>query len=193
MPHPALAVLPLGVVFANAGVVNLRFEQLQKPLGIDAPKPRLSWELEYATRGEKQISSGVNTTLPFLMQLTGWSYNETAYKLSESRRLPSWYCIDKGATTIWGGWWEGFDKPSFNHCAFGAVGEWFYRVIPGIYYDKSQPSIPVTGRRMNGWDIAGGMESIRAVCPESRAARATANGSLSTWVPATIAFRPEAN
>jgi alpha-L-rhamnosidase len=55
----AFAMLLLGVAMANAGVVNLRCEYLRNPRGIDAAKPRLSWELESATRGETQISAQI--------------------------------------------------------------------------------------------------------------------------------------
>jgi alpha-L-rhamnosidase len=52
-----------------------------------------------------------------------------------------------GATTIWerwDGWTEdkGFQDPgmnSFNHYAFGAVGEWMYETIGGIGVDPAQP------------------------------------------------------
>lgn len=52
-----------------------------------------------------------------------------------------------GATTIWEHW-DGI-KPdgsmwspnmnSFNHYAYGAVGEWLYRVCTGIEIDESNP------------------------------------------------------
>jgi alpha-L-rhamnosidase len=56
--------------------------------------------------------------------------------------------INQGATTIWERWdgyvkGRGFQNPSmnsFNHYAFGAIGEFFYRVILGINLDKDEPS-----------------------------------------------------
>jgi hypothetical protein len=83
-----------------------------------------------------------------MMELTRWGYNQTAYALAESRRMPSWgYSIDQGATTIWERWdgWvagRGFQDPgmnSFNHYSFGSVTEWFYRVVLGINMDEAQP------------------------------------------------------
>jgi alpha-L-rhamnosidase len=38
----------------NAGVTNLRCEYLSNPLGIEETKPRLSWQLGSAQRGQKQ-------------------------------------------------------------------------------------------------------------------------------------------
>jgi len=57
------------------------------------------------------------------------------------------YAVTHGATTIWErwvGWTEeaGFQDPkmnSFNHYAYGAVGDWMYRSLGGINLDESQP------------------------------------------------------
>ncbi len=66
---------------------------------------------------------------------------DDAYALLLKEDFPSWlYQVTKGATTIWEHW-DGI-KPdgsmwsdnmnSFNHYAYGAVGEWLYRVIGGL-------------------------------------------------------------
>jgi alpha-L-rhamnosidase len=138
---------------------------------------------------DTRLSTGFNATLPLLMQLTRWGYNETAYKLAESRRLPSWgYCIDKDATTIWEVWWEGFDKPSFNHYAFGAVGEWFYRVILGINYDESQPGYKhFMVKPQPGGTLVSAEGSYRSISGEIRSQwELKANGvfALNVTVPA---------
>lgn len=61
---------------------------------------------------------------------------------------PSWlYAVTQGATTIWERWdgWtpdHGFQTPemnSFNHYAYGAIGEWLYRVVAGIELDPAAP------------------------------------------------------
>ena len=55
--------------------------------------------------------------------------------------FPSWgFSIRHGATSIWERWdgWtpeNGFQDPgmnSFNHYAYGAIGDWMYRVSAGI-------------------------------------------------------------
>jgi alpha-L-rhamnosidase len=54
---------------------------------------------------------------------------------------PSWlFEVEQGATSIWERWngWtpeHGFFSPrmnSFNHYAFGAVGDWMYRYLAGL-------------------------------------------------------------
>ena len=63
---------------------------------------------------------------------------EAANRLLFQEREPSWlYEIGKGATTLWESWdavdEAGNPKPySFNHFAFGCVGEYLFRHIAGI-------------------------------------------------------------
>ena len=66
---------------------------------------------------------------------------EEAVKLLLSTKYPSWlYPVTKGATTIWERW-NGikpdgsFQYPSmnsFNHYAYGAIGEWMYANLMGL-------------------------------------------------------------
>jgi alpha-L-rhamnosidase len=95
-----------------------------------------------------RISTGIQTTIRLMNQLSAHGYNDMAYQLLQSHRVPSWlYAIDQGATTVWERWdgyvaGRGFQDPgmnSFNHCAFGSVGEWLYRNVLGINNDPEQP------------------------------------------------------
>lgn len=95
-----------------------------------------------------RMSTGIQTTIRLMNQLTKFGYSDLAYQLIESRRFPSWiYSIDQGATTIWERWdgyvegrgFQNVGMNSFNHYAIGAVGEWMYRTILGINND---PTIP---------------------------------------------------
>ena len=59
-------------------------------------------------------------------------------KLLFQDKCPSWlYEVDRGATTMWESW-NAIDEDgnrdgcSFNHYAFGCVGDWMYRNILGI-------------------------------------------------------------
>jgi alpha-L-rhamnosidase len=73
---------------------------------------------------------------------------DTAYALLLQKSWPSWlYAVTQGATTIWerwDGWTEesGFQDPrmnSFNHYAYGSIGDWLYRVVTGIEIDPIRP------------------------------------------------------
>jgi alpha-L-rhamnosidase len=94
------------------------------------------------------LSTGFVGTGHLLPVLTRAGYTDLAYRLALSETFPSWgYSIRHGATTIWerwDGWTEekGFQDPgmnSFNHYAFGAVGEWLYAAVGGIDLDSSEP------------------------------------------------------
>jgi alpha-L-rhamnosidase len=104
--------------------------------------------VEAIRRYDGRMSTGFQSTLRMMMELSRYNFNSFAYALAESRRLPSWgYSIDQGATTIWERWdayvaGRGFQDAgmnSFNHYSFGSVVEWMYRAILGINYDEQKP------------------------------------------------------
>jgi alpha-L-rhamnosidase len=86
---------------------------------------------------------------PYLAHvLASEGYLDVAYALLEQTTWPSWlYAVTQGATTIWERWdgWtqeKGFQRPgmnSFNHYAFGAIGDWLYGTVAGIEIDADQP------------------------------------------------------
>ncbi|QRM29203.1 alpha-L-rhamnosidase [Microvirga sp. VF16] len=91
--------------------------------------------------------------------------HDRAYALLLKDTYPSWgFSIRHGATTIWERWdgWtpeRGFQSPnmnSFNHYAYGAVGEWMFSRVGGIDYDETAPGFrrvrmrPVFNRTL-GW------------------------------------------
>ncbi len=79
---------------------------------------------------------------PYLCHvLTRFGYTDIAYKLLLQESYPSWlYPVKMGATTIWERWdgikpdstFQTPDMNSFNHYAYGAIGDWMYRVMAGI-------------------------------------------------------------
>jgi alpha-L-rhamnosidase len=87
------------------------------------------------------LSTGFLGT-PYLCHvLSDNGYTEVAYDLLLQETYPSWlYPVKMGATTIWERW-DGektdstFQDPgmnSFNHYAYGAIGDWMYRVSAGL-------------------------------------------------------------
>lgn len=87
------------------------------------------------------LSTGFLGT-PYLCHvLSDNGYTDVAYDLLLQESYPSWlYPVKMGATTIWERW-DGektdstFQDPgmnSFNHYAYGAIGDWMYRVSAGI-------------------------------------------------------------
>ncbi|MFD3440183.1 alpha-L-rhamnosidase [Streptomyces sp. NPDC058685] len=87
------------------------------------------------------LSTGFLGTPRLLPVLTDTGHTDVAHRLLHQRTFPSWgYQIDRGATTMWERWDSirpdgGFQTPemnSFNHYAYGSVGEWMYTNIAGI-------------------------------------------------------------
>lgn len=86
---------------------------------------------------------------PYLCQaLSENGYTDVAYRLLLNEQYPSWlYQVKKGATTIWERW-NGIQEDgslfnprmnSFNHYAYGAIGNWLYNEVAGIKTDESKP------------------------------------------------------
>jgi len=127
----------------TAYALALQFDLLPEDLRPVAAK-RLANEVR--TRGH--LTTGFVGT-PYLCHvLSRYGYLEEAYLLLNRDQYPSWlYPIKQGATTIWERW-DG-QKPdgsfqdkgmnSFNHYAYGAIGEWMYRVLAGLEIDEAQP------------------------------------------------------
>ncbi|WP_326614199.1 glycoside hydrolase family 78 protein [Streptomyces scopuliridis] len=87
------------------------------------------------------LSTGFLGTPRLLPVLTATGHNDVAYRLLMRRTFPSWgYQIDQGATTMWERWdsirpdgsFQDAGMNSFNHYAYGSVGEWMYANIAGI-------------------------------------------------------------
>ena len=80
--------------------------------------------------------------------LSDHGYLDVAYDLLLQDTYPSWlYPITMGATTIWERWdgikpdgsFQDAGMNSFNHYAYGAIGEWMYRVVAGLEIDPDEP------------------------------------------------------
>jgi alpha-L-rhamnosidase len=87
------------------------------------------------------LSTGFLGT-PFLCHiLSATGHTDVAYDLLLQETYPSWiYPVKMGATTIWERWdgqktdstFQDAGMNSFNHYAYGAIGDWMYRVSAGI-------------------------------------------------------------
>jgi alpha-L-rhamnosidase len=139
--------------------------------------------------------------------LTQYGHLDEAYQLLYRKDYPSWlYPVTRGATTIWERW-DGikpdstFQNPgmnSFNHYAYGAVGDWLYRKVAGIDLDPAVPGFksiiikPHPGSEMNNvsashdtphgevssdWEIKDGKFTLKVKIP--------VNTTANVYVPTT--------
>ena len=123
-------------------IMALQFELTDKPQAVADSLAAL------IHKSGDMIQTGFVGTPYILHVLSRYGYSELAYTLLLRKEYPSWlYPISKGATTIWEHW-DGI-KPngdiwpatmnSFNHYAYGAVGDWMYGVMGGINTVEDAP------------------------------------------------------
>jgi alpha-L-rhamnosidase len=127
----------------TAYAVALQFDLLPEDLRAEAAR-RLATEVK--TRGH--LTTGFVGT-PYLCHvLSRYGYTNVAYLLLNREDYPSWlYPVKQGATTIWERWdgqkpdgtFQDVGMNSFNHYAYGAIGEWMYRVVAGLEIDPREP------------------------------------------------------
>ncbi len=121
----------------TAYVLALQFDMLPENLRAQAAQRLAENIKDY----DNHLTTGFLGT-PYLCHvLSRFGYDSVAYKLLLQDTYPSWlYPVKMGATTIWERW-DGqkpdssFQTPgmnSFNHYAYGAIGDWMYRNITGI-------------------------------------------------------------
>ncbi len=186
-------------------VLALNFDMLPESLRAQAAA-RLA---ENVKSYGNHLTTGFLGT-PYLCHVfTRFGYVDMAYKLLLQDTYPSWlYPVKMGATTIWERW-DGqkpdstFETPgmnSFNHYAYGAIGDWMYREMVGLdtYEDgvgykhiKIQPHIgggftfataslqTNYGKLSNSWKVQDGQVTMDVEIP--------VNTSATVYIPATDA------
>ncbi|WP_159881491.1 alpha-L-rhamnosidase [Paenibacillus puerhi] len=155
---------------------------------------------ELVISNDFHLDTGFVGTPYLCLTLSANGYHETAVKLLMQETFPSWlYSISKGATTIWEHW-DGI-KPdgsfwsdnmnSYNHYAYGAIGDWMYRYVAGLGMDEASPAYKKIrihphlsgeltyaraslsspyGQIVSGWSEDGDQVKIEAVIPANTTA-----------------------
>jgi alpha-L-rhamnosidase len=199
-------VTPKGRIGENtqtAYVLALHFDLLP-----EAMRAQAAARLARDVRERGHLTTGFLGT-PYLCHvLSRFGYLEEAYRLLNRREYPSWlYPVTQGATTIWERW-DGqkpdgsFQDPSmnsFNHYAYGAIGDWMYQVMAGIDLDPAAPGYKHTivrprpggevtrvkathqtpyGTVSSGWSIEHGHFELVVEVP--------ANTRATVWLPKAV-------
>lgn len=139
-------VTPNGLISSDtqtAYVLALQFDMLPENLRQQAAERLVSNIHRYG-----HLTTGFLGT-PYLCHvLSRYGHTDVAYELLLKDSYPSWlYPIKMGATTIWERWdgirpdgsFEAVSMNSFNHYAYGAIGDWMYRVIAGVDTREDAP------------------------------------------------------
>jgi alpha-L-rhamnosidase len=127
----------------TAYVLALDFELLP-----DAMRAGAAQRLAEDVRRMGHLTTGFLGTPSLTRMLSENGHLDDAYTLLLNQEYPSWlYEVTQGATTIWERWdgkkpdstFEEASMNSFNHYAYGAVGDWMYRVVAGLNSDPAHP------------------------------------------------------
>ena len=111
-------------------------------LAEEQDRPRMVRELvQLIEENGGHLTTGFVGTPYLCLALTEGGAHEAAGRLLLKSDYPSWlYPVTRGATTMWEHWdgvkpdgsfWSK-DMNSFNHYAYGAIGEWLIRALAGI-------------------------------------------------------------
>lgn len=107
----------------------------------DDMRPKAARRLAELVNEYGHITTGFLGTPYICDVLTQNGYPEVAYKLLMHKEYPGWlYPITMGATTMWERWNSMMPDHtipnngmnSFNHYAYGAIGDWLYRDAVGL-------------------------------------------------------------
>ncbi len=94
------------------------------------------------------LTTGFVGTPLLCKTLSDYGYEDLAFMLLNRKEYPSWlYPVTQGATTIWERWdgqkpdgtFQSEGMNSFNHYAYGAIGEWLYTYVAGLLIDPEEP------------------------------------------------------
>ena len=94
------------------------------------------------------LTTGFVGTPILCKTLSSIGRDDLAFMLLNRKQYPSWlYPVLQGATTIWERWdgqkpdgtFQSVGMNSFNHYAYGAIGDWLYVHVAGIDIDPLQP------------------------------------------------------
>ncbi|WP_132053789.1 family 78 glycoside hydrolase catalytic domain [Pseudocnuella soli] len=186
----------------TAYVLALQFDMLPEALRKGAAERLAENVKSYGTH----LTTGFLGT-PYLCEvLSKNGQADVAFALLLREQYPSWlFPVKMGATTIWERW-DGqkpdssFQTPgmnSFNHYAYGAIGEWMYRTVAGLDTEEDGPGYkhirvkPLPGGNFNhvavtlqtyygpvtsGWKREGASFNMEVVIP--------ANTQASVFIPA---------
>ena len=186
----------------TAYVLALNFDMLPENLRAQAAEKLLQNIKSY----DNHLTTGFLGT-PYLCHvLTRFGYADMAFTLLMQETYPSWlYPVKMGATTIWERWngirpdstFAPASMNSFNHYAYGAIGDWMYRVVAGLDTEDDGPGYKKIkikphvggnlthaaaalqtyyGKLSSGWKLENGKLSLDVEVPP--------NTSATVYVPA---------
>lgn len=192
----------------TAYVLALNFDMLPENLRPQA--------VDFLVRNIESYGNHLTTGFlgtPYLCHvLSRFGRTDVAYRLLLQETYPSWlYPVKMGATTIWERWdgikqdgsFQTTDMNSFNHYAYGAIGDWMYRVMAGLDTDESAPGYKkviispkpggnishaaaeletLYGLAVSDWKIENGVFKLKVVIPANASGQIRLPGAANASV-----------
>ncbi|WP_123039600.1 alpha-L-rhamnosidase [Cohnella candidum] len=188
----------------TAHVLTLMFD-----LADESVRTRVAKDLnDLVVENGYHLTTGFVGTPYLCFTLSNHGYHHTAVRLLLQESYPGWlYSVSQGATTIWEHWdslkpdgsfWSD-DMNSFNHYAYGAIGDWMYRKVAGLDMDPSVPAFkrihiePLFGTKAltyakashlspygnieSGWRVDGDRISVNVTVPVNATAEVVLRGA----------------
>ncbi len=168
----------------TAYVLALNFDMLPESIRKQTAEKLFQNIKNYGTH----LTTGFLGT-PYLCHvLTRFGYTDLAYELLLQETYPSWlYPVKMGATTIWERWngirpdstFEPASMNSFNHYAYGAIGDWMYRVVAGLDTDEDGPGYKkITIKPHIGKGLTNATATVQTYYGELSSSWKTENGTM---------------
>lgn len=187
----------------TAYLLAIAFELIPQDL-VDKAVPHL---VRLVDEADGHLRTGFLGTPLICSVLDAQGHGDLACSILFKETYPSWfYSINQGATTMWERWnsyshKDGFgdvSMNSFNHYAYGAVGQWMAERLAGLAPDPAKPGYrhffvrPVFapqldwaraeletpyGKASNGWKREDGIVTVTTVIPPNT----TATVELPGW------------
>lgn len=178
-------------------------------LADEAVRPRVAKDLnDLVVENGYHLTTGFVGTPYLCHALSNHGYHSTAVRLLLQENYPGWlYSVSKGATTIWEHWdsikpdgsfWSD-DMNSFNHYAYGAIGDWMYRKVAGLGMNPTHPAFkrihiePLFGAKAltyatathlspygkigSGWKVDGACIEVNVTIPANTTAEIVLKGA----------------
>ncbi|WP_319503492.1 glycoside hydrolase family 78 protein [uncultured Draconibacterium sp.] len=179
----------------TAYVIALSFGILPDNM-VDAAAAYLAGDVEKF----KHLTTGFLGTPILCPTLSAIGRDDLAFMLLNRKNYPSWlYPVTQGATTIWERWdgqkpdgsFQDVGMNSFNHYAYGAIGEWLYNHVAGIKVDENNPGYKkfflapnpggglthvnstfdsMYGKIVSGWKVSDGQMTYKVEVPVNTSA-----------------------
>ncbi|MGB7343800.1 MAG: glycoside hydrolase family 78 protein [Pirellulaceae bacterium] len=185
-----------GAQTQTACLMGLGYDLIEPSLRPDVEKQLLA-KFEEADRHLRTGFLGTPLLAPVFDEL---GHADISYELLFKETYPSWFfSINQGATTMWERWnsyshADGFGDASmnsYNHYAYGAIGQFMYERVAGLAPDPKQPGYkhffvrplvggPLTSARaeletgygtaVSGWELVNDQLKLEVVVPPNTTA-----------------------